>query len=90
MELTLTRFLNLSINFSKVGSLTLEDTYSLDVVFDRTPVGNMKLGLLTIWVAIVAATVEKRVVRDRRVRRIIERDRSGRGDGGQYLTASDF
>lgn len=35
MEMTLRRFLYLSMNFSNVGSLNLDATYWAEVVFDR-------------------------------------------------------
>lgn len=61
MEMTLRRFLYLSMSFSNVGSLDLEATYWDEVVLDRTVVdieGRLEVGLnlnfLKMWVAIDA------------------------------------
>lgn len=61
MEMTLRRFLYLSMSFSNVGSLDLEATYWDEVVLDRTMVdieGRLEVGLnlnfLKMWVAIDA------------------------------------
>lgn len=59
MEMTLRRFLYLSMSFSKVGSRALEATYSAEVVLQRMIVAEVMGGLrvavslLTMPVAIV-------------------------------------
>lgn len=58
MEMTLRRFLYLSMSFSKVGSRALEATYSAEVVLRRMIVAEVMVGLrVAVSLLIVAVAI---------------------------------